>query len=103
MTGAVRRSLRGNFVRLPNIHGPPLARDDPFASCRLAKENEMSRSILILGAALIIAVPASAQLANPGFQSDDASGGDVGGAVGWGSFTNVFTVAAIARSGAPCS
>ena len=42
---------------------------------------------------------ASAQLVNGGFESPDASGGDVAGSDGWNSFNFVFTTAAIAHSG----
>ncbi len=43
--------------------------------------------------------PAAAQLLNPGFESPDASGGDVAGTADWNSFNFVFTTAAISRSG----
>ncbi len=48
---------------------------------------------------LAMASTASAQLLNPSFESPDASGGDVGGTDNWGSFNNVFTTAAVSRTG----
>lgn len=52
-------------------------------------------AILLMGTTGV----ATAQLDNGGFESPDASGGDVPGTDAWGSFNNVFTTAAIARSG----
>jgi hypothetical protein len=46
-----------------------------------------------------MAGPASAQLLNPGFESPDASGGDVPGTQDWITFNNVFTTAGAFRSG----
>jgi hypothetical protein len=44
-------------------------------------------------------VAQASTLANPGFESPDASGGDVGGTDDWGTFNQVFTTAAVSRSG----
>jgi hypothetical protein len=45
---------------------------------------------------------ARAQLQNPGFESPDASGGDVPGTANWNTFNNVFTTATLFRSGTQC-
>jgi len=42
---------------------------------------------------------AQAALINPGFELNDASGGDVPGATGWGGFNANFTSTAFARTG----
>jgi hypothetical protein len=52
-------------------------------------------SLLLLGTAGNV----SAQLLNPGFESPDASGGDVPCTADWNCFNNVFTTAAVFRSG----
>jgi len=64
------------------------------------------RNLLSMGIAALMtffligmAGPVSAQLLNPGFESPDASGGDVPGTANWNSFNNVFTTAATFRSG----
>ena len=56
---------------------------------------------LALAAVLSIGMAgdASAQLLNPGFESPDASGGDVPGSDSWNSFNFFFTTAAVAHSG----
>lgn len=46
---------------------------------------------LMMAAALLVSGQASANvLANPNFDVDDTSGGDVGGLTGWQTFNNVF-------------
>lgn len=59
-------------------------------------------TVLLAALALGVAGSASAQLLNPGFELDDASGGDVAGATNWGVFNGVFTTAAFAHSGTQC-
>ena len=49
--------------------------------------------------ALAAISPASAQLTNGGFESPDASGGDVPGTDAWGVFNFVYTTAAVAHNG----
>ncbi len=63
--------------------------------------NLLSMSIAALMTFFLIGMagPVSAQLLNPGFESPDASGGDVPGTANWSSFNNVFTTAATFRSG----
>ncbi len=45
---------------------------------------------------------ASAELLNPGFESPDASGGDVPGTDNWNTFNDVYTTATFAHSGSQC-
>ncbi|MGI9341666.1 MAG: VPLPA-CTERM sorting domain-containing protein [Gammaproteobacteria bacterium] len=45
----------------------------------------------IAGLLLLVSGNANALLTNGGFEADDASGGDVGGATGWTTFEGVFT------------
>lgn len=49
-----------------------------------------------------VAGDASAQLLNPGFESPDASGGDVPGTDNWDVFNNVYTTATMSRTGTQC-
>jgi hypothetical protein len=60
----------------------------------------MFRKFMMIGMALAMTSGvASAQLANGGFESPDATGGDVGCSDSWGCFNNVFTTSAVFRSG----
>lgn len=66
--------------------------------------NHWKKSVSGFAVALIVALgaaSASAQLANPGFESPDASGGDVYCTAGWSCFNDVYTTAgsAPARTG----
>jgi len=54
-------------------------------------------TVLLFGASM-----ASAQLLNPGFESPNASGGDVYGSANWNVFNQAFTTAAFAHSGSQC-
>jgi hypothetical protein len=58
---------------------------------------------LALTAALAYAPLGSAALVNGGFEADDASGGDVGGATGWTTFESVFTNSTLGPAFGPVS
>ncbi|MEZ5065984.1 MAG: hypothetical protein R3B81_14720 [bacterium] len=63
--------------------------------------NQVALRTAALAAILSLGTAGSAlaQLSNGGFESPDASGGDVGGTADWNSFNNVFTTAAVSHSG----
>jgi hypothetical protein len=65
------------------------------------KRNRIPSGIAAVLTVLLVGMAGSvsAQLQNPGFESPDASGGDVPGTDNWNSFNNVFTTAALSRSG----
>jgi hypothetical protein len=84
----------------------PCPRQGSTARTTLEEANEMmkNRALNCIAASLTALVfgtvgVASAQLSNPGFETPDASGGDVGGAANWSTFNFVFTTAAVAHSG----
>jgi PEP-CTERM motif len=60
--------------------------------------------VVALGLLLTTALTAHAViLANPGFEADDASGGDVYGALGWGAFNTPYTTTTVTpHSGTQC-
>jgi hypothetical protein len=83
----------------------PLPVEGPTVCAIFEEANEMNKRALGRIAASVTALVfgtvglAAAQLLNPGFESPDASGGDVGGTANWASFNFVFTTAAVAHSG----
>jgi hypothetical protein len=61
--------------------------------------------IVVTGALLALSagVAQANQLTNGGFETDDASGGNIGGATGWTTFGSVFTTANDGPNSAPVS
>lgn len=62
-------------------------------NCTLAVAS--AAALLVLGTAL----PTKAVLVNPGFELNNASGGDVPGATGWGGFNDNYTTDDFAHTG----
>ncbi len=67
----------------------------------LTKRNYFSSGVAAILTLLVMGMAgtASAELLNPGFESPDASGGDVPGTSDWVTFNQVFTTAAVFHNG----